>query len=460
MTFRTSNFISLMQLPDPFRTQMQEQLGGQFPDFLDALQTVPPVSAHLNVFKNKIRKENFDGVKWYSKGVYFSERPNFTLDPAFQAGAYYVQEASSMLIAEAVRQLVNLDQELCVLDLCAAPGGKSTLLASLLSESSLLVSNEVIRSRYQVLDYNLTKWGISNRVTTCQDAERFTGLSDFFDLILVDAPCSGEGLFRKDPEAVKEWSPEQVGLCSARQKRILQATIPLLKPGGILLYSTCTYNDQENSENAQWLLNTFPLEIADLAFPENWGIGKLQLGFQCYPHLVKGEGLYLAAFTKTSGGKESVGRTPGKLPFHEAIPKKKSGELDHWISGQTLQFFRDQKGRIVAVPEGLRERILQLSPFIRYSRMGTPMGMYKGKDFIPDPALALANILHPELASVSVDKETALRFLKKESISVNAETGWQLVRYQGLALGWIKVLPRRVNNYYPKEWRIRMQVSS
>jgi 16S rRNA C967 or C1407 C5-methylase (RsmB/RsmF family)/NOL1/NOP2/fmu family ribosome biogenesis protein len=448
-----------MQLPTPFIQQMQEQLGIEFDDFREALSSPAPVSIHFNIFKHQYSKENFDGVEWYNNGVYLPERPNFTLDPTFQAGAYYVQEASSMLIADAVRQLFDLDRDLKVLDLCAAPGGKSTLLASLLSENSLLVSNEVIRSRYQVLDYNLTKWGISNKITISQDAERFAGLENFFDLILVDAPCSGEGLFRKDPEAMREWSPEQVQLCSARQQRILTATVPLLKPGGKLLYSTCTYNDRENSENAQWLQDNFPLETARLEFPEDWNIRERPRGFQCYPHLLRGEGLYLSAFVKTSGDGSSKDKAGKMLPYHEPLPKGREKELSRWIkSEQTFRFFQDQKGQITAIPEDLFESVLRLSPYLRYFRMGTPVGAFKGNDLIPDPALALANILHPDAPSVAVDQSTALQFLKKESIALTTKPGWKVVRYNGLALGWIKALPNRINNYYPKEWRIRMQI--
>ncbi|MCB0633820.1 MAG: hypothetical protein R2824_16905 [Saprospiraceae bacterium] len=448
-----------MQLPASFVSQMQDQLDQEFPDFLNALYRPAPVSIHINVLKSVNKKENIDGVKWYSNGVYFAERPNFTLDPVFQAGAYYVQEASSMLIAEAARQLIDLNQDLRILDLCAAPGGKSTLLASLISEDSLLVSNEVIRSRYQVLDYNLIKWGISNRITTSQDAERFAGLTDFFDLILVDAPCSGEGLFRKDPQAVQEWSPEQVKLCSARQQRILTATIPLLKPGGILLYSTCTYNDLENSDNAEWLLENYPLEITPLSFPVDWNIRDRVVGYQCYPHLVRGEGLYLSAFRKTSGDIQHNRKSPKNLPYQEPLSKGKTGALTPWVaSNPSMRFFEDQKGQITGIPDNQYEHILQLSPYLRYFRMGTPIGSFKGKDFIPDPALALANVLHPEVPSVSVDLDTALQFLKKESIATTAKTGWHLVRFEGLGLGWIKVLPNRINNYYPKEWRIRMQI--
>lgn len=447
-----------MQLPTPFLEQMQDQLGPETADFLEALSLPAPTSIHINTLKNLIGEEIIDGVKWYENGVYIPERPLFTADPAFHAGAYYVQEASSMLVAEAVQQLLDLSQPVKVLDLCAAPGGKSTLLSAIISDDSLLVANEVIRSRFQVLDYNLVKWGASHKITCSQDVSQFKGLKDFFDLILVDAPCSGEGLFRKDPQAVTEWSPENVMHCSNRQQRILRDTVELLKPGGTLLYSTCTYNDRENSDNAAWLLTEFPLEISPLDFPDDWGISRRAVGFQCYPHRVRGEGFYLSAFRKT--GASATGRKirpAGKFKYFQPLPRAKREALQPYIApGKALIFLENDKGQVIAIPESMHEAALRLSPHLRYFRMGTPVGNFKGRDLIPDPALALSQIVHPDFPSTELDRKNALLYLKKEAPRLSAPTGWHLVSFQNLNLGWIKVLKGRVNNYYPKEWRIRM----
>jgi len=448
-----------MQLPAPFIAQMQGQLGNEWPEFLEALTALAPTSIHINSLKHFKRKENSEGGKWWDNGVYFPARPNFTLDPAFHAGAYYVQEASSMLIAAAVRQLVDLNGRLRVLDLCAAPGGKSILLQSLITPDSLLVANEVSRSRYQVLDYNLTKWGLNNKLVISEDAEQLGRLGECFDLILVDAPCSGEGMFRKDSLAISEWSPENINRCSSRQKRILANAIRVLKPGGILLYSTCTYNDQENSENADWLLNEFPLVTAPLHFPDDWNIMPRAFGFQCYPHLVKGEGLYLCAFVKTASLPDMQRSRPGKgLAFYQRLPKAKRKELDRWVSpDQQLLFLEDQKARILGISENIYEDIFLISQNLRYARFGTPVGRHTGKELIPDPALALSTLIHPEIPSISLSKEQALRFLRRVPPTLSAPAGWQLVRFENHRLGWIKVLQNRINNYYPKEWKIRMK---
>ncbi|GAB3814418.1 hypothetical protein GCM10028895_07510 [Pontibacter rugosus] len=218
----------------------------------------------------------------------------FTLDPLLHAGAYYVQEASSMFLEQALKQSIDLDESLHVLDLCGAPGGKSTHLASLISKDSLLVANEVIRSRASILAENVTKWGSGNVLVTSNDPREFSRLPDFFDVMVIDAPCSGEGMFRKDHAAVGEWSEENVNLCAQRQQRILMDVWDALKPGGLLIYSTCTWNEKENEENIAWLAAQEGVESIKLEVQPEWGIIPTQLngleGYRFYPHRVQGEG--------------------------------------------------------------------------------------------------------------------------------------------------------------------------
>ena len=288
-------------LPPAFEAQMRHQLGPDYDAFVDALTQETPVSIRVNPRKNALDTTGLEPVPWCVEGFYLPERPNFTLDPLFQGGAYYVQEASSMLLAEVLRQTVRLGQPIRALDLCGAPGGKSTLLASMLHSDSLLLTNEVIRSRVSVLRENVDKWGYPNVAVSNHDPEDFGKLTGFFDLILVDAPCSGEGLFRKDPAAVNQWSEEAVQICSARQQRILTAAAPLLDQGGMLIYSTCTYNDIENQDNVRFLMaNGFvniPLDLpADWHIAEKWVDNAV--GYQCYPHNVQGEGFFISVFKK------------------------------------------------------------------------------------------------------------------------------------------------------------------
>jgi 16S rRNA C967 or C1407 C5-methylase (RsmB/RsmF family) len=285
-----------------FEAQMQSILGEEeWPLLAEALQNPAPVSIRYNPFKKVPVVAALAPVPWSNGGYYLPQRPSFTLDPTFHAGAYYVQEASSMFIGRIVQQLLSTKEGIRALDLCAAPGGKSTDLLSNLPEGSLLIANEVIRSRYNILHQNMIKWGQSNVVCTNHDSRDFNQLAGFFDLILVDAPCSGEGLFRKDHKAREEWSVNNVQLCTGRQKRILADAVQMLAPGGYLLYSTCTYNRSENEENAKWLISEFGLTPQHLSLDKNWNIETREVGYQFYPHRLKGEGFYSAVLQKKDG---------------------------------------------------------------------------------------------------------------------------------------------------------------
>ena len=243
----------------------------EWSDFVNAHRQPSPISIRMN--PNKVAQQELKpSIPWTQYGYYLTDRPSFTLDPTFHAGKYYVQEASSMFLEQAFIQAANGTTHLNVLDLCAAPGGKSTHLLSLMDQNSLLVSNEVIQSRSAILSENLQKWGHSNVVVTNNDPKDFQRLPGFFDVIVVDAPCSGEGLFRKDPGAMKEWSEDSVALCSKRQRRILSDVWPALKTGGILIYSTCTYNSEENEENLRWLQQEYEVESIPLKMKAEWGI--------------------------------------------------------------------------------------------------------------------------------------------------------------------------------------------
>ncbi len=454
-----------MSLPAAFTERMQQQLGAEFPAFLEALASAPPVSARRNPLKNFHWSENLEKVKWFSDGVYFPERPVFTLDPFFHGGAYYVQEASSMLIGEAVQQLFGESPPARVLDMAAAPGGKSTLLAAVLPPDSLILANEVIRSRYQVLRENLARWGYPNTHSSNHDPADFRPLEGFFDLILVDAPCSGEGLFRKQPAAASEWSPAAVQLCAGRQKRILADTIPLLAPGGMLLYSTCTFNDQENQENVEWMVKQFGLQPISLDLPADWGIATMRNGYQCYPHHLRGEGFYLACLRApgdtSSAAIESKRRQSRNRKLPPLLPRRQTTTLASWLAsgGTHLTFLQDRQGNIQALPARQLDDLEQLAQVLGRLEAGFKAGTFKQKDFIPSPELALSTVIDPELPGIELDLEQALRYLKKEQLELeDVPQGWLLARYKKINLGWMKGLKNRINNYYPKAWRIRMAI--
>lgn len=401
-----------------------------------------------------------DPVPWCNTGYYLPERPIFTLDPLFHAGCYYVQEASSMFLAHAIRELALDKHPLVALDLCAAPGGKSTLLNTYLHRDSLLIANELIKSRVTVLADNLVRWGHSNTVVTNNDPSAFARLPGYVDFMLVDAPCSGSGMFRKDHAAINEWSEGVVQLCCERQRRILADSLPTLKEGGILLYSTCSYSVEENEEIADWLCETQGMEPVAIPVNEAWGIQQTRSErYACpclrfYPHRLRGEGFFLTAFRKVAA-----------QPTFDRPKPKADGPiarhaLENWVA-YPEQFFTFAVGEDIHIlPKGRENdlRILQKMLYLRNA--GTRVGRMAKGELIPAHDLALSLARHPGLPSVSLDPTQALEYLRKGNLplSVNAEerTGWAIATYAGASLGWMKLLANRINNYYPKEWRILM----
>jgi 16S rRNA C967 or C1407 C5-methylase (RsmB/RsmF family)/NOL1/NOP2/fmu family ribosome biogenesis protein len=403
------------------------------------------------------RDAGMERVPWSSFGYYLPQRPSFTLDPLFHAGAYYVQEASGMFLEQALRQTTDLSRPLRVLDLCAAPGGKSTLLQSLLPADSLLVSNEVIRNRANILEENMIKWGGANVVVTSNDPRALGRLENYFDVIVVDAPCSGSGLFRREPEAVREWSPDNVRLCSQRQQRILADSWPALRKDGILIYSTCSYSREENEDILDWMVEVLGVTGCRLKVQEDWGIVETAdrlgaYGYRFYPDKLRGEGLFMACLRKTGGAAFAAPRKKGSV---ERVPKKDLEKISGWVrSDRELAYFYHRE-LIHAIPEKLLAEIsvLQSSCYLR--RAGVPLGKWSVKEFIPEHDLAVSTLVHPGLPVVSLSREQAISYLRKDELAVESDhRGWMLVQYGGMNLGWIKVLQGRINNYYPKEWRI------
>lgn len=451
-------------LPESFLKQITQQLDVNLSDFQNALSSPPPISIRLNSLKQINWPENSGTVKWNTNGLYLKKRPIFTLDPLFHAGTYYVQEASSMFLAQAIAQTSSLERPMKVLDLCAAPGGKSTLISSMLPPGSILLANEVINNRYQILQENLLKWGTDNWVTSNHDSKDFKNLKSYFDLVVVDAPCSGEGLFRKNPKAIQEWSPNHVQLCSGRQKRILADAAELVSPGGILIYSTCTYNDSENEDNVRWLMETFPFTKVNLTLQPDWGIVEKAMGYQFYPHLVQGEGFYLSCLRKKDA--ENRSSTPKKKKRNKpnrfvSLTKKQLPLISPWLENPTLfDFYTNDQGQVYAFPVVSTESILHLASLLPRLNPTLQIGTIKGRDFIPSPGLALSLNICKDIPFITLDKTNALLYLKRENFSLGEviPQGWFLIQYEGHNLGWAKGLKRRVNNYYPKQWRIRMEV--
>ena len=384
-----------MQLPEDFLRETRLLLGDdRFNSYMKAFNEEAPVSIRLNPkLSTGVRPQ--DKVLWCEEGYYLSDRPQFTFDPLFHAGCYYVQEAASMFICHILRQFEN--KPVAVLDLCAAPGGKSTALRSVLPEASLLVSNEPIPTRAQILLENITKWGAENCIVTNNYPRDFRKAKTKFDLILCDVPCSGEGMFRKDPATISEWSVQNVGKCWRLQREIVADAWECLNPGGTLIYSTCTFNTKENEENVRWIIHTYDAEPIDIPTDPSWRItGSLLSGFDApvyrfIPGITRSEGLFVCALRK----------------------RMKSEEL--FILSSSL---------------------FTLNSKLKILQTDLPQG-----DF---PCVALSY-------------SDALRYLRGEALVLPAETprGIVTVTYQGFPLGPVKNIGNRANNLYPKPWRIK-----
>lgn len=462
--------------PKAWLTQMETLLGAEFPAFMEALSEPAVISLRVNPAKPGAQFEETAEVPWCPEGRFLKERPKFVRDPLLHAGAYYVQEASSMLIGAAGKFFPGMK----ALDLCAAPGGKSTLLATRVGEEGLLVANEIVGSRARVLEENISRWGAGNVVVTHNRSHDFTQLSNFFDLILIDAPCSGEGMFRKDPEVIGHWSPKAVENCVERQKEILDNIIPSLKPGGRLIYSTCTYNRQENEDIVQWMLEEEPgrMEIVPWSPPEEWGLtpgateGKYDAAmahtWHAYPHKVKGEGFFLAVLeksgtTSSKSNRKRKSRSPRKSDKgpKKGITDKAVKSAKSLIENPENVHLQTVDDELEAWPKPFREDITLLRSKMNVFKAGVRLGKGNRDQFIPDHDLAMSDLVTTEVPRIELDYENAIQFLKRGALKLDdyGPKGWAIAQHKGAQLGWIKLLGNRANIHLPKHWRIRADIS-
>lgn len=446
-----------MNLPSAFAEQTASVIGKEeYIKLEEALQQESPVSLRIN----SVDSGELNKVPWCTSGYYLNERLTFTFDPLFHAGCYYVQEASSMFVEQVLKKYVT--EPVTMLDLCAAPGGKSTHARAVLPEGSLLVANEVIRNRSQILAENLIKWGHPDVVVTNNAPADFKDLGAFFDVILTDVPCSGEGMFRKDSVAVEEWSPENVNICWQRQRCIIADIWGNLKPGGILIYSTCTYNIKENEENIEWIIGEYGAEPLKVDVLPEWGItGNLQGKdipvYHFFPHKAKGEGFFLAALRKPEDAPAGY-FTPGKNKKKQDKPLPVPKQALQWLLHPDDYSIEVRGTSVVAFTKAYSEELIVLQKNLKLLHAGITLGEIKGKDLIPDHSLAMSSALNPSAFPMfEVTYEQAIAYLRKEAITLDAEAprGYVLVTYKDVPLGFVKNIGNRANNLYPNEWRIR-----
>ena len=477
-----------MSLPEAFIDQMRQCLpASELEDFLRALQNDDcPTSIRWNSEKLRLSCSSVvphdwqtTDVPWCPTGSYLAERPQFTLDPLLHGGLYYVQEASSQFLAHVVRHICQLESQNSdeaytpmMLDLCAAPGGKSTAALSVLPEGSVLVSNEIDRKRARVLAENIQKWGNPNVCVTANAPADFKRLGETFDVIIADVPCSGEGMFRKDAGAIGEWTPAKVRECAALQKSIVSDAWHCLKAGGYMVYSTCTFNMAEDEENLQYIHDELGGEVLTIPIETAWNIHpaltnastpalRPESACRFMPHYTRGEGLFMALVHKPEATKNSVEKSTKSRPSavkHSSI-KDKMPDLSKWLNADDFTVVQDKDGNYLALSSHLRPLYDRLTSANLYLlSAGVELGAAKGKDIIPAHALALSTALCREAFPMAdLDLETALNYLRRESIVLPPDVprGIVLLTYKHLPLGFVKNIGNRCNSLYPTEWRIR-----
>ncbi len=427
---------------------------------LAAFDTPAPTSIRFNPYKISQRPEG-NPVPWSRYGFYLDERPLFTVDPLFHGGAYYVQEASSMFLERIFRAAFPEEgQSLKILDLCAAPGGKTTHLAALAGLESTVVANEVIRPRAKILSENVQKWGLGNVVVTSNDPSHFSSLTQYFDLIVVDAPCSGEGMFRKTPEARAEWTPANVQLCAARQQRILTDAWGALRKGGVLIYSTCTFNRTENEENVAWLAGEHNCEAVHVDTADLPGVVRGEAGgietFRFFPHRITGEGFFAAVFRKGGNPHKEQNHRFRKAALSD-LPKAARMEVASWCDQpEYMRFGALADGRVFGYYGDTIHDVNLLADRLSLLHSGIEMGQLMNGKLKPEASLALFHGVSRERApEADLELVDALRYLRKDEVAADRfAEGINLVTFQGLPLGWIKRIGHRSNNLFPKEWRI------
>lgn len=487
------------ELKDTFKDSLKKLPGVDAELLINSLSTPPGIGIRFNKRKNRLRDINelaksvylyATPVDWCDSGFLLPERPVFTLNPLLHAGVFYVQDPSSMIYEQitcVLRNSINSDS-VNVLDFCAAPGGKTTGIINALKDNDILVANEFVPARGRILRENLQKWGFSNIITTGDNSASFANLNDIFDIIAVDAPCSGEGMMRKDDDARRQWSPQLIENCASLQKEILSDIMKTLKPGGYLIFSTCTFNISENEDNSRFIRDILGLEPIKIKNLDLKGIERV--GGALYedvealrfmPHLTPdGEGLYVSVFQKpaeckTAQSEESESYSNSKLnSFNKKnrdFQNKKNQKSPTLTAGNIADLklrFNDSDDLIFEMIDdniyAVTQEVNALKQMlgntgVHITSSGTPAGTLKGKDIIPDSRMVLSDRFNPNsFPIVEVGLDDALRFLRRESFALppNISKGYIVINYEGYPLGIMKNIGNRANNLFPQSWKIHI----
>ena len=449
-------------LPEKFIASLEGLAGFDQEAFIQVHeQPAPFTSVRLNQYKRFDLSahpfmHSMTKMDWCSTGYYLEGRPSFVTDPLWHGGAYYVQEASSMFLQTIIDQLADTTKYYKVLDLCAAPGGKTTLLANAF-KNGLVVANETIKSRNAILEENSIRWGSDHIVVTQNDPSHFKALPNFFDFIIADAPCSGSGLFRKDPQAIQEWSLENVLHCSQRQERIIEESLTALQEGGYYIYSTCSYSFEEDEKIMDYIASIEGMQSVSIKLPEATGIVmtespiKKAAGYRFYPNKIKGEGFFVAVFQKQKAAYTSQFSTAFQFT---GLSKKELGNLTSIYPLSEQITCIQHQDEIIGLPLHCLQDMQTIRAHLYVKKMGIRIGMLKGTDLVPAHDLAMSQWSEMPYTDVAVNLQDALQFLRRADFTLDAPKGWHSLSYLNCRLGWVKILPNRINNYYPNTWRI------
>ncbi len=445
-----------MNLPEEFTRSMAALLGEEYPLFNSSLTQSPPVSIRLNPGKTYPLDDTYEKVPWCDTGYYLPGRLPFTFDPLFHTGVYYVQEASSMFVGYILRQLIK--EPVILLDLCAAPGGKTTLALSSLPQGSFVISNEYVPQRAVILAENVIKWGNPYCAVTNASPADYGKLEEAFDVLMIDAPCSGEGMFRKDPASITEWSPRNIKNCVQRQRTIINDVWNSLRPGGIAIYSTCTYNTDENEDMAEYLCRELGCKPVSVSYPQEWGITRQLKGdipfYRFLPHKTRGEGFSATVVRKPDESRTTVRK--GVRVGKNADIKIPAEVKSMMRTPEAYKFGTYAGGAIYALPK----EITLPSHFpgnIKLLHAGITVAEPKGKDWIPHHSLlSTFEYRCDAFPDIPLTIDEARAYLRREALPRTATgRGHATVSYAGVPIGWVKQVGVRSNNLYPQEWRIR-----
>lgn len=440
-----------MMLPDRFKTQMTKLIGNEWTDFEASLNEPILTSVRLNPFKRSHNLSLGKQVPWCPGAYYLEQRPAFNFDPYFHAGHYYVQEASSMFLDHVLRQ-IDLPKNSKVLDLCSAPGGKATLLASYLGEDGFLHCHEYDNYRANVLRQNITRWGTSNTLITQGPLHNLSRIEIKYDLVLIDAPCSGEGMFRKEARAIDQWSSNKINHCCMLQKNLLELANQLCIPGGYIYYSTCTYNEQENENQIQQFLNQNDYISQALELPFNVRTSTSAINtYRCYPHLIQGEGFSFSLLKKQSEANLKLSKTQSKN-----IRILNNQLLNPWITNPEQYNLLSHHEINYAIPSTLLAHVVSIINSNNILSCGIPFGVWKGTNFYPEHALSQAIAVTDNIDSTNLSDQEAIQYLKCLSVPARTQTDntWIKARFEQASLGWIKNTSNGFKNYFPKYLRI------